>query len=172
MSATPDILLLVMRLLPHGPEFCFVDRMLSLTPGKEGVGEYEGDGDGVGVGVSVTVKLRVGVAVKVALKVAVFVGVQLTVVVSDGVMVRESVGVEVNELVTETGSAAETLCQQYEAALREFHQQNFRQAAKILGSVLEEFPNDGPAVVLLSRVADRLVHPAGEFKPSWDLPGK
>jgi 3-hydroxymyristoyl/3-hydroxydecanoyl-(acyl carrier protein) dehydratase len=45
MSATPDILLLVMRLLPHGPEFCFVDRMLSLTPGKEGVGEYRVRGD-------------------------------------------------------------------------------------------------------------------------------
>src|ERR1019366_8413167 len=45
MSATPDILLLVMRLLPHGPEFCFVDRMISLTPGKEGVGEYRVRGD-------------------------------------------------------------------------------------------------------------------------------
>jgi 3-hydroxyacyl-[acyl-carrier-protein] dehydratase len=26
--------------LPHGPEFRFVDRLLSLTPGREGVGEY------------------------------------------------------------------------------------------------------------------------------------
>lgn len=26
--------------LPHGPEFRFVDRLLSLVPGKEGVGEY------------------------------------------------------------------------------------------------------------------------------------
>lgn len=29
-----------LNLLPHGPEFRFVDRLLSLTPGKEGVGEY------------------------------------------------------------------------------------------------------------------------------------
>jgi len=45
MSATPDILLLAMRSLPHGPEFRFVDRMLSLTPGVRGVGEYKVRGD-------------------------------------------------------------------------------------------------------------------------------
>lgn len=45
MSAGPDILALAMRSLPHGPEFRFVDRMLSLTPGKTGVGEYHIRGD-------------------------------------------------------------------------------------------------------------------------------
>jgi 3-hydroxyacyl-[acyl-carrier-protein] dehydratase len=45
MSAAPDLLQLAMRSLPHGPEFRFVDRMLSLTPGKEGVGEYRVRGD-------------------------------------------------------------------------------------------------------------------------------
>jgi len=45
MSATPDILQLAMKSLPHGPEFRFVDRMVSLTPGKEGVGEYRIRGD-------------------------------------------------------------------------------------------------------------------------------
>jgi len=45
MSASPDILELAMRSLPHGPEFRFVDRMVSLTPGKEGVGEYRVRGD-------------------------------------------------------------------------------------------------------------------------------
>ncbi len=45
MSASPDILQLAMRSLPHGPEFRFVDRMVSLTPGKEGVGEYRVRGD-------------------------------------------------------------------------------------------------------------------------------
>jgi 3-hydroxyacyl-[acyl-carrier-protein] dehydratase len=45
MSASPDILQLAMRSLPHGPEFRFVDRMVSLTPGKEGVGEYRIRGD-------------------------------------------------------------------------------------------------------------------------------
>ena len=45
MSAPADILELAMRSLPHGPEFRFVDRMVSLTPGKEGVGEYRVRGD-------------------------------------------------------------------------------------------------------------------------------
>ncbi|HUC83899.1 MAG TPA: hypothetical protein VL970_01805 [Candidatus Acidoferrales bacterium] len=45
MSASPEILQLAMRSLPHGPEFRFVDRMISLTPGVEGVGEYHVRGD-------------------------------------------------------------------------------------------------------------------------------
>lgn len=45
MSASPEILQLAMRSLPHGPEFRFVDRMVSLTPGVEGVGEYRVRGD-------------------------------------------------------------------------------------------------------------------------------
>jgi adenylate cyclase len=86
--------------------------------------------------------------------------------------VNISEAVDLYELMTETGDAAQALCQQYEAALREFHQQNYRQSAKILGSILDEYPNDGPAVVLLSRVAERLVNPTSEFMPFWDLPGK
>ena len=31
--------------LPHGPEFRFLDRVISLTPGKEGTGEYRVRGD-------------------------------------------------------------------------------------------------------------------------------
>ena len=31
--------------LPHGPEFRFVDRLVSLDPGKSGVGEYRVRGD-------------------------------------------------------------------------------------------------------------------------------
>ena len=45
MSASPEVLQLAMRSLPHGPEFRFVDRMISLTPGVRGVGEYKLRGD-------------------------------------------------------------------------------------------------------------------------------
>jgi 3-hydroxyacyl-[acyl-carrier-protein] dehydratase len=45
MSAVADPLVEAMRSLPHGPEFRFVDRLLSLDPGKEGVGEYLLRGD-------------------------------------------------------------------------------------------------------------------------------
>jgi len=40
-----DHLAQALALLPHGPEFRFVDRLLSLEPGKEGVGEYRVRGD-------------------------------------------------------------------------------------------------------------------------------
>ena len=45
MSAPPDVLRLALKSLPHGPEFRFVDRLLSLTPGQAGVGEYCVRGD-------------------------------------------------------------------------------------------------------------------------------
>ncbi len=34
-----------LRQLPHGPEFRFVDHLVSLDPGKHGVGEYRVRGD-------------------------------------------------------------------------------------------------------------------------------
>ena len=34
-----------LEFLPHGPEFRFLDKVSSLTPGKEGVGEYHVRGD-------------------------------------------------------------------------------------------------------------------------------
>ncbi|MSU58317.1 MAG: beta-hydroxyacyl-ACP dehydratase [Pedosphaera sp.] len=40
-----DELQAALRLLPHGPEFRFVDKLLSLTPGKEGTAEYRVRGD-------------------------------------------------------------------------------------------------------------------------------
>ena len=34
-----------LNFLPHGPEFRFIDRLVSLTPGKEGAAEYKVRGD-------------------------------------------------------------------------------------------------------------------------------
>jgi 3-hydroxyacyl-[acyl-carrier-protein] dehydratase len=45
MTRRPDPLKEALRSLPHGPEFRFVDRLLSLRHGKEGVGEYLVRGD-------------------------------------------------------------------------------------------------------------------------------
>ncbi len=45
MSTGDTSLQAALELLPHGPEFRFVDRLLSLTPGKEGGGEYRVRGD-------------------------------------------------------------------------------------------------------------------------------
>lgn len=87
-------------------------------------------------------------------------------------VVNISEPVELYELVTSAGEASRTLCQRYEAALDEFCRQNFRQAAKMLGNILDEFPDDGPSVQLLSRVVDRMLNPTIAFDPAWDLPGK
>ena len=40
-----DPLTNALRALPHGPEFRFLDRLLSLEPGRTGVGEYTPRGD-------------------------------------------------------------------------------------------------------------------------------
>jgi 3-hydroxyacyl-[acyl-carrier-protein] dehydratase len=40
-----DPLVEALKSLPHGPEFRFVDRLTSLAPGREGVGEYTVRGD-------------------------------------------------------------------------------------------------------------------------------
>jgi 3-hydroxyacyl-[acyl-carrier-protein] dehydratase len=41
----PDLLEIAIKALPHGPEFRFLDRLLSLVPGEKGVGEYLVRGD-------------------------------------------------------------------------------------------------------------------------------
>jgi 3-hydroxyacyl-[acyl-carrier-protein] dehydratase len=45
MSDAPALLAEALKSLPHGPEFRFVDRLLSLDPGMAGVGEYLVRGD-------------------------------------------------------------------------------------------------------------------------------
>jgi 3-hydroxyacyl-[acyl-carrier-protein] dehydratase len=40
-----DPLVAALKLLPHGPEFRFLDRLVSLEPGITGVGEYTVRGD-------------------------------------------------------------------------------------------------------------------------------
>ena len=40
-----DALIHALRALPHGPEFRFVDRLLTLEPGVSGTGEYRVRGD-------------------------------------------------------------------------------------------------------------------------------
>ena len=45
MTVIPDPLEDALKLLPHGPEFRFIDRLSELEPGKRGVGEYRVRGD-------------------------------------------------------------------------------------------------------------------------------
>jgi adenylate cyclase len=63
------------------------------------------------------------------------------------------------------------LKQAYEEALNLFEKQEFPQAARVLGKVLSEFPNDGPSRVLMTRVFNCQVDPS-KFDVVWEPPGK
>ena len=57
------------------------------------------------------------------------------------------------------------LKERYEQALSEFEGREFRRATRILGNLLAEHPNDGPALVLLSRSVSALVDGPAEAHP-------
>lgn len=60
----------------------------------------------------------------------------------------------------------------YEKALVEFEARNFDEAARVLGQILAARANDGPSLVLMSRVLDCLIEGPGRFDAVWTLPGK
>ena len=60
----------------------------------------------------------------------------------------------------------------YEGALSAFENRNFHEAAHLLGDLLQTRPDDGPSLLLLSRVANCLVSTDRDFNPCWELPGK
>ncbi|MCS7045008.1 MAG: adenylate/guanylate cyclase domain-containing protein [Gemmataceae bacterium] len=80
--------------------------------------------------------------------------------------------VAVYELVPPEQPRWSELRRQYEAALAEFERKDFRQAVRILGNLLPEFPDDGPAYVLMARAVQGLVEEPERFDPVWTLPGK
>jgi len=62
--------------------------------------------------------------------------------------------------------------EEYEAALEQFEQGNFRQAARTLGSWRMLQPDDGPALLLLHRAVSYMIEEPVSFDPVWVLPGK
>jgi adenylate cyclase len=60
----------------------------------------------------------------------------------------------------------------YDQALEAFERGEFRRAAQIVGNLLHEYPDDGPALILLSRSASALIDDSAAFDPIWELPGK
>jgi adenylate cyclase len=64
------------------------------------------------------------------------------------------------------------LKQNYETALAQFERREFRQAARTLGNMLPDFPEDGPSFVLMTRAVQCLVEEPEKFDPVWNLPGK
>jgi adenylate cyclase len=66
----------------------------------------------------------------------------------------------------------ESLKSRYEQALQEFEDANFRAAVGILGGLVSEYPEDGPAQVLNARASNALIQESVAFDPVWELPGK
>jgi adenylate cyclase len=80
--------------------------------------------------------------------------------------------VDLHEVLAGESSEFGTLKRQYERALEEFENQQFRVAASVLGQLLVDYPDDGPSLMLMSRVINRLLDTAEEFDPIWELTSK
>ena len=80
--------------------------------------------------------------------------------------------VELFKLSLRSDAAWTTLCRQFEEGLRQFEARDFRRATGTLGRLLAEYPDDGPALVLLARAVNLAVNPHEPFSEAWELPGK
>ena len=80
--------------------------------------------------------------------------------------------VDIYEVFVEANEKSKRLKQVTEQALIELEKNNFREASKISGFSLAEFPEDGPLILILHRAVDMLMNPAQAFQPVWHPPGK
>src|SRR5262249_45945435 len=80
--------------------------------------------------------------------------------------------VDLYELAAESRPNWAEARREYEKALAEFEQENFRTAARILGNWRADHGDDGPALLLLFRAAQCMVEQPTPFDPVWQLPGK
>jgi hypothetical protein len=80
--------------------------------------------------------------------------------------------VELFELASASKPIWTPLQMEYETALQKFESRNFRTAIRVLGNLLNEHPDDGPALVLLSRSVGCMVQEPGPDYHLWELPGK
>jgi adenylate cyclase len=87
-------------------------------------------------------------------------------------VVNISEPVELFELASASKPIWTPLQMEYETALQKFESRNFRTAIRVLGNLLNEHPDDGPALVLLSRSVGCMVQEPGADFHLWELPGK
>ena len=66
-----------------------------------------------------------------------------------------------------------TLRADYETAQKHFENADFRAASAVLGNVLLTFPDDGPSLLLMSRVVEQMLREdSANFDAVWTLAGK
>jgi adenylate cyclase len=80
--------------------------------------------------------------------------------------------VRLYELPCDNSSKAPEICRAYEQALECFERRDFREAARLLTTMITSEIDDGPAVRLLSRAVGAMLEGASKDHPVWELPGK
>jgi hypothetical protein len=80
--------------------------------------------------------------------------------------------VDLYELTGDSSPAWESLRETYERALYAFEKRDLRTAARLLGALQIDYPNDGPSLVLLARTVQYLADDGAAFEPVYTLPGK
>lgn len=76
------------------------------------------------------------------------------------------------ELTPASGRADTKLRARYEEALDHYEAGGFQQASGILGELLVQHPEDGPSLLLMSRVVNAMLAAGEEVDTVWDLPAK
>jgi adenylate cyclase len=80
--------------------------------------------------------------------------------------------VDLFEVTAAGANEVDPFTEKYETALAAFEQGDCRTAAGLLGALIPEHPQDGPCLVLLSRLLPALLDLSEEVDPVWTLPGK
>jgi adenylate cyclase len=70
------------------------------------------------------------------------------------------------------GVSQNDLTERYEQALAYYETHTLQQAAALLGQLLVDYPDDGPSLVLMSRVVGAMLAPDALPDPVWTLPSK
>jgi len=80
--------------------------------------------------------------------------------------------IELYELMSNE-QASEDLILRYSEALQLFESgQNFREAVRAFGELIQTYPEDGPSMVMLVRSVNELVSPSPQFSPVWSAKSK
>jgi adenylate cyclase len=77
--------------------------------------------------------------------------------------------IDLYELAKDAAGPWKKLREGYEQALRQFERRNFQASAGILGRLLEEHPNDGPSLLLLSRAVNAMINGPDADHPVWTM---
>jgi predicted Zn-dependent protease len=80
--------------------------------------------------------------------------------------------IDVFEIAENADSKWAQLCQDYEEALENFESQQFANAIRKLGTLIQEHPSDRPSRQLLTRAVTQIDQPDADFSPVWVLTRK